>query len=356
MSTRNKRGWFRWLMPSAASVVAGGMLAFTFQAAPVAAAAPAKKGFKIALSNSFAGDSWRQEMLAIAKAYAAEKQKTGEISQFYESSSGNDPQAQINQIRNLMSQGYNAILVDAASSTALIPVLNQAVQRGIVVVAFDNTVDSPQVYNVNTDQVKFGALQAQWLMKKIGGKGNILIINGIDGIPINADRYKGYQNVLAKYPKVKVLQQGFGNYNEATTSVVINNMLSAVRGQKIAGILTQGGGEAAIYQALKQHNLNPAKIPMTGEMMNGFFRIMKQGHVQGFAAGQPPYLSAAALDVALKVLEGKKVPKTTLIPLPTATNQDIARWYAPGQSDDFYVDWTDAKNTYHLKLSDIVKK
>ena len=147
-----------------------------------------KKAYKIALSNAFAGNSWRSEMLKIFEAYAQQKKNAGEISEFYSSSAGNDPQAQINEIRNMMSKGYDAILVDASSPTALVPVLHEAVQRGIVVVAFDNTVESDKVYNVNTDQVQFGRVQAQWLMDQIGGKGNILLIKGIDGISINSDR------------------------------------------------------------------------------------------------------------------------------------------------------------------------
>lgn len=315
-----------------------------------------KKAFKIALSNAFAGNSWRSEMLKIFEAYAQQKKDAGEISEFYSSSAGNDPQAQINEIRNMMSKGYDAILVDASSPTALAPVLGEAVQRGIVVVAFDNTVESDKVYNVNTDQVQFGRVQAQWLMDQIGGKGNILMIKGIDGISINSDREQGHREVLKKYPDVKILQEGFGNYDDATTSVVINNMLAAHKSKGIQGILTQGGGENAIVEALKQNKIDPATIPITGEMLNGLFRHMKESKVKAIAAGQPPYLSAAALDIALKVLKGEKVDKKTIIPLPYDDYKNVDKWYAPGQPDNFYVDWTDPSNSYHLKIEQILQK
>lgn len=315
-----------------------------------------KKAYKIALSNSFTGNSWRSEMLNIANAYAKKKKESGEIAEFYASSSGNEPQAQINEIRNMISKGYDAILVDASSPTALAPVLNEAVKRGIVVVAYDNTVESDQIYNVNTDQVEFGRAQAKWLMDQIGGKGNILLIRGIEGISIDADRDKGQREVLAKYPNVKILQEGYGNYDDATTSVVINNMLAAHKAKGIQGILTQGGGENAIVQALKQNNLDPASIPLTGELLNGLFRHMKESKVKAFAAGQPPYLSASAIDVALKVLKGEKVDKKIIVPLPTADNKDVDKLYAPGQPDNFYVDWTDSANSFGLKIEDILQK
>jgi ribose transport system substrate-binding protein len=315
-----------------------------------------KKAYKIALSNAFAGNSWRTEMLKIFEAYAQNKKDAGEISEFYASSAGNDPQAQINEIRNMMSKGYDAILVDASSSTALAPVLSEAVGRGIVVVAFDNTVESDKVYNVNTDQVQFGRVQAQWLMDQMGGKGNILLIKGIEGISIDRDRDKGHREVLAKYPGVKILQEGFGNYDDATTSVVINNMLSAQKAKGIQGILTQGGGENAIVEALKQNKIDPATIPLTGEMLNGLYRHMKESKVKAIAAGQPPYLSASALDVALKVLKGEQVNKTTVVPLPYDDYKNVDKWYAVGQPDNFYVDWTDPTNSFKLKIEQILKK
>ena len=314
----------------------------------------AKHEWKIALSNSYIGNSWRSEMVKIFQSYAAQKKADGEISSYFVSSSGNDPQAQINEIRNMISQGYNAILVDAASPTALKPILDQAAARGIAVVAFDNTVDSTKIYNVNTDQLQFGKIQAQWLADQMHGQGNILEINGVEGTTVDRDRQQGYQDVLSKYPGIHVLQKGYGKWDEAATSVLMNNMLSAQQGKTINGILSQGGGEVATYKALNQNHIDPSKVYMTGEFTNGFFRLMSKDNVKGFAVGQPPYLSAASLDVALEVLNGKQVSKSVMIPLPQGSYKDASKFYVSSQPDDFFVDWTDAKNTYNLKLNDIL--
>ncbi|WHH60372.1 substrate-binding domain-containing protein [Petroclostridium sp. X23] len=312
------------------------------------------EGFKIAFSNSYVGNSWRSESVKIFDSYAEQLKQAGEVSEYYSSSSGNDPQAQINEIRNLMSKGYDAILVNAASPTALAPVLEEAVDRGIVIVAFDNTVDSDKIYNVNTDQVEFGRIAAKWLMDQIGGEGNILMISGIEGTTVSRDRVQGYNEVLDEHPNVKVLQMGYGKWDDAATSVVINNMLAAHKSKGIVGILTEGGGENAIFEALKQHNIDPSTVPMTGEMTNGFFRHMKEDGVKGIAVGQPPYLSAASIDVALKALKGEQVDKLTLIPIPNATYEEVEKYYAPGQPDNFFVDWTDKDNKYNLKLEQIL--
>lgn len=313
-----------------------------------------KKGIKIAFSNSYIGNAWRSECVRIFDSYCKQLKSKGIISKYYSSSAGNNPQAQINEIRNMMSQDYDAIIIDAASPTALAPIANEAVGRGIVVASFDNTVDSNKVYNVNVNLKAIGTMQATWLAKQIGGKGNILFIQGVEGTTVSNEKEIGYKEVLAKYPDIKIVQSGFGKWDEATTSVLVNNMLAAQKGKAIAGILSEGLGEVSTYEALKQHGLDPTKIPMTGEMSNGFMRLMKNEGVIGFASGVPPYLVAASVDTLVKVLNGKKVDKNIILPPPTVNYTEVDKWYQPTQPDSFVVSWTDKDNSYNLKVKDII--
>ena len=311
-------------------------------------------GIKIAFSNSYVGNSWRSECVKIFDSYCKKLLEEGKIEKYYSSSSGNDPQAQINEIRNMMSMGYNAIIINAASPTALAPIANEAVERGIVVASFDNTVASDQVYNVNVDLQAIGRMQAKWLADQIGGEGNILFIQGVEGTTVSNEKLIGYNEVLDKYPGINILQSGFGKWDEATTAVLINNMLAAQKGKNIAGILSEGLGEVSTYEALIQHGLDPAEIPMTGEMSNGFMRLMKTKGVKGFAAGVPPYLVAASVDTLVRVMNGETVEKNVIIPPPTVGYEDVDNWYQSNLPDTFVVSWTDMDNTYNLKVEDII--
>jgi len=133
------------------------------QAAKPSPAAGGKKGYKIAFSNSYVGNHWRTAAVNIFNAYTNRLVKEGILEKAFCSSAGNDVQAQINEIRNMMSEGYDAIIVNAASETGLTSVLEEAIDRGIVVVAFDNEVKSDLVYNVNTDQLELAAfLRTGW--------------------------------------------------------------------------------------------------------------------------------------------------------------------------------------------------
>jgi ribose transport system substrate-binding protein len=318
-----------------------------------------KKGWKIAFSNSYVGNEWRTATVNIFNAYTARLVKEGVIAGAYCSSAGNDVQAQINEIRNMMSEGYDAIITIAASATGLTSVLEEAAERGIVVVCFDAYIDSDMVYNVNTDQVEYGRILTEWLAKSMGGKGNILWIKGNEGDAITLKNSEGVEEVLAKYPGIKVLGTGYGMWNVSTATNVFSNLMSAYGSQGINGILSDGGGGQAAVAILPQYGINPASIPIAeGQFFNSFMKDWVNLKLNAFSTCQPPYLSAAAVDVALRVLKGEKVDKLTLIPLPTCSSWEEAKekWYLPDQSDAFVSAWTDNANTWKLTVEDVAPK
>lgn len=104
----------------------------------------------------------------------------------------------------------DAIIVNAASPTGLNGILNQAAGRGILVVSFANVVTTPRALKVNTDQTKFGQTLAEWLAKKLGGKGNVIMVTGVAGTFVDQDRNKGAEMVWAQNPGIKVVNRFTG--------------------------------------------------------------------------------------------------------------------------------------------------
>jgi ribose transport system substrate-binding protein len=316
-------------------------------------------GWRIAFSNSYVGNAWRTACVNIFDAYGKSLVEQGVIAEYYSSSAGNDVQAQINEVRNMMSEGYDAILCIAASETGLNSVLEEAAERGIVVVCFDANVDSDLVYNVNTDQIEYGRLLAQSLADRMNGKGNILWIKGIEGNAVTIARSEGMQGVLDNYPDIKVLGTAFGMWDDSTTAVEMAKLMSAYSDMGIDGILSEGGGGHAIVESLIEYGYDVTKMPIAeGEMFNSFMKDWVEMGLDAFTTAQPPYLSAAAMDVAIKVLNGEKVDKWTYIDLPTCSSVDEAKekWYQPDQDGNFICDWTDNKNTWNLSVEAIFGK
>lgn len=316
--------------------------------------ASAEEGkWRIAFSNSYVGNAWRSACVSIFDAYGKSLVEQGKIAEYYSSSAGQDVQAQINEVRNMMSEGYDAILCIAASETGLNSVLEEAAERGIVVVCFDANVDSDLVYNVNTDQHEYGRLLAQSLADRLEGKGNILWIKGIEGNAVTIARTEGMMSVLENYPDIKVLGEGFGMWDDSTTAVEMQKLMSAYSDQGIDGILSEGGGGHAIVESLKEYGIDPASIPISeGEMFNSFMKDWVELELDAFSTAQPPYLSAAAMDVALAVLNGEEVEPWTMVDLPTCSSLEEAKtkWYQADQDGNFICDWTDNANTWGLTV------
>ena len=129
----------------------------------------------------------------------------------------NSVEKQIADIEDLISKKVDAILITAANPKALVPVVDKAMKAGIVVVDFDNLVDtrttSPPTSIV--DQKEFGRVQGELLVKAMKEKGNIIAFNGMKGTAISAERFEGAKGVFDKYPNIKIVQEVYADWDYA---------------------------------------------------------------------------------------------------------------------------------------------
>src|SRR3954465_4187717 len=143
---------------------------------------PAKKGpYRLALANGFVGNTWRIQMIKMAKAYAATPEMAAQVKELKVVSTGTDVAAQVAAIDNFINSGYDAIVTIAVNPTAFGPVIQRANRSGVVLVPFDNVLDTDQVMMVNEDQAEMGRIMARWLTKNVGNKGKILEVRGVPG-------------------------------------------------------------------------------------------------------------------------------------------------------------------------------
>ncbi|HZB59428.1 MAG TPA: substrate-binding domain-containing protein, partial [Actinomycetota bacterium] len=111
--------------------------------------------FVIGVSNTLAGNGWREQMICSVKAQAL---ASGKVSKVIAISKNGGPTEQIQDLQNLISQGANAIIVNPSDREKLNPVIQQATQKKIVVVAVDQAVSEPTAYVATNDQVAYGRL------------------------------------------------------------------------------------------------------------------------------------------------------------------------------------------------------
>src|SRR5246127_5529448 len=142
--------------------------------------------FKIALSMSYVGNDWQMEAKNLVTAEAATPPYNHEVSLHTyvagaTGAGGADVNSQIEQMQQMIASGYDAIITFPISPTALDPVIQQACNRGVIVIAYDGAVTEPCAYNVHINQFAAGRFTAQWLANTPPGKGNIGEANGVAG-------------------------------------------------------------------------------------------------------------------------------------------------------------------------------
>src|ERR1700679_3167254 len=122
--------------------------------------------YVVGVSNTLIGNGWREEMICSIK---AEAEASGKVSKVIVANRNGGPSEQIADIRNLISAGANIIIINPSDRKALHPVIKQATDKGVIVVAVDQAVSAPTAYILTNDQTAYGELGAEALFKKLGG-------------------------------------------------------------------------------------------------------------------------------------------------------------------------------------------
>ncbi|MBE0580845.1 sugar ABC transporter substrate-binding protein [Devosia sp.] len=299
---------------------------------------PAKEGpFRIALANGYIANTWRIQMIQTAKAYAAQPDVAALLSEFKVVSTGEDVAAQISAINNFIDSGYDAIVVNAQNPEAFAPVIKRAKEAGIVLVAFDNILDTTDAINVNVDQKGLGALWADWLIEHLPEGGKILEVRGVAGTSVDTDRHNGIHETLTASGKPFEIFEVVGKWDDGTAQKATADAI-AVQGA-FDGITAQGG-DTGVVQAMI--DAGHAFVPFGGETENGFRKFCAAHAAEGLkcsSAGTGPAQVAVAIKTAIDALQGKIVPQSVKLPLAIVEDPDFKdgeNFYAD-QSDNFFV-------------------
>ena len=299
----------------------------------------AKPGpYRIALVNGYVGNLWRIQMVQTAKAFAETPGIKEKIKEFKVISTGTDAAAQLGTIEDFINQGYDAIVTIAVSPEGFDRVIRLADRNGVVIVPFDNILDTDAVMMVNEDQHAMGVMSAEFLLKELGDvrTGKVLEVRGLPGNSVDRDRHLGFREVMAKEaPNLEIIEI-VGNWDDGTSQKAAADAL-AVHGQFVAAF-TQGGSTGLVRAFL---DAGHPMIPMAGEGENGFRKYIaqyKDQGLKGLSYGQSPGLVAISMKAAIAALEGNPMPQLISVPIPAADYNTLedGKNYWSNLTDNFF--------------------
>ena len=277
--------------------------------APAGSQAAGGKQWKIGYSNGGGvGNGFREEQVCTAKAEAL---ASGQVSQLTTIHRNTDAAGQLQDIRDLIAAGVDAIVFNPNDPAALNPALEEAKAAGIKTVAVDQFVTNADTYQLFNNQVKYAELGAKWLFDKLGGKGTVWYQRGFAGAGADTDRDTGFQNVLKDYPDITVLpnKQGVATqWDPAITTQVTNDFIASGDYDKATGIWTSGMDVETI-DAIKA--AGKKFIPLVGTDRGGSVtKALDATNYPGLdfsAVTNTAAVGGAGVALALKLLNGETV-------------------------------------------------
>jgi ribose transport system substrate-binding protein len=270
---------------------------------------------RIALSNNYAGNSWRQAMLTswdtITKP-AVEQGIVAAADAF--TTAENQATEQAAQIQNLILQGYDAIVVNAASPTALNGAVKEACDAGVIVVSFDGIVTEPCAWRIAVDFHQMGKDEVLYLADKMPEGGNLLEIRGLAGVFVDDEISAGIHEGVAENSQFTVVGSVHGDWDQAKAQAAVAGILPSL--PEIAAVVTQGGDGYGAAQAFAAAGRDTPLIIM-GNRQDELQWWKEQKDANGYetmSVSIAPGVSTLAFWVAQMILDGQDVPKDLVVP------------------------------------------
>jgi ribose transport system substrate-binding protein len=298
--------------------------ALALSAAAGTAAFADTSGKRIALSNNYAGNSWRQAMLTSWETVTGPAVSEGIVAAADAfTTAENSATEQAAQIQNMILQGYDAIVLNAASPTALNGAVKEACDAGIVVVSFDGIVTEPCAWRIAVDFKEMGRIQVEYLAGRLPEGGNLLEIRGLAGVFVDDEISAGIHAGVEQFPQFSIVGSVHGDWAQDVAQRAVAGILPSL--PEIVGVVTQGGDGYGAAQAIAAAGRDTPIIVM-GNRQDELVWWKEQKDANGYetmSVSIAPGVSTLAFWVAQQILDGREVPKDLIVPFLTITQESL---------------------------------
>ena len=275
------------------------------------------ENYTIGISNTVQGNGWREEMICAMKAQAL---SSGKVTSLNIAHRNTDAAGQLEDIRNLVEAGVDAIVLNPSNSEGVNSAIEEAIARDIVVVAVDQAVTAEGAYILSNNQEEYAYLGAKWLFEEIGGSGEVVYMRGAAGAGADNDRDVGFKRALAEFPDVKVAHEVFTGWQQDQGKQQMLDFLAT--GIPFAGVWTSGI-DNVIVDAFVESDV--PLVPIVGADNAGFVgQLANVENFIGAAVTNPGSIGGAGVTLAIQILDGEAPAEKTVLVDPSlwANNDD----------------------------------
>lgn len=303
----------------------------------VGATAEEAKKYKVGFSNVWVGNTYGIQCVNELECYL---KANPQVAEYYIYNADNDVNKQISDIEDLIAKGVDLLILQPISAESVAAIVEEAHEAGIVVVDCTSPLaDATDAYDVSViaRDYDFGYTGAKWLCEQMGGKGNVICLDGMAGLSSQVLRMEGAQAAFAEYPDVKILADEYANWDYATAKPIVENLLATY--DQIDAVWSSGGDMTrAAIEAWAESGRK--WIPMMGEDCNGFLKLWAKYKPDGLsciAVSLPSWLFAYGAELGFEVLNGTYTgEKDIVVDIPSFGNDEVDKYVRNDLSDSFW--------------------
>ncbi len=222
--------------------------------------------WKIGYASSYAGNTWRAAVMKeLQDKIVPEWKELGLLKELVVTQSNLNDATQIQQMRQLVDQGVDAIIVCCSNPTALNQTVQYAHDKGVPVFSLTGYLTSPYSINSSVNYQVAGYRIGKEMADQLGGKGNVLVVEGIPGTSGSDSQDRGVKAGLASAPGIKVVGSIAGNWTDQVAQGEVQKWLATHPG-KLDGIVVQSAAEMGVLRAVQQSGRGNVPVSIGGEM------------------------------------------------------------------------------------------
>jgi len=235
----------------------------------------------------------------------------------------NDSAREASQIEDLIQKKVAVIAINPTDSDAIAPTIRKVQGAKIPVITVDRGANGVTVAaHIASDNVAGGKMAAQYVAKRLKGKGNVVMLEGIAGTSAARDRGKGFRDGLQAYPGIKLVAVQTADFDRAKGLSVMENILQAQK--KIDAVFAQNDEMAlGAIQAIAAAKREKEMFVVGFDAIADALAAIKAGTMAATIAQQPKVMGRLAVENAVKIIKKQRVSKFTPVPLKLVTKQTM---------------------------------
>jgi ribose transport system substrate-binding protein len=227
----------------------------------------------------------------------------------------------IHQIEQFIAKKVDVLVIGTNDEQAVVPVVSKAFKAGMPVIILDRGIKGKDYTTfINSDNVKIGALGAEYIAAKLKGKGLVLLFEGLQTADVTQLRSQGFLTEMGKHPGIKVIKRT-GNYLRKDALVEMEKLLA--EGIRVDAIFAESDSMlSGARVAMSSHKIDPRSLITVGCDYTSEARDAIREGTQT-ASVLFPLGGKKTVEVALKLLAKESVPKHVVNPVRLVTRESV---------------------------------